>query len=178
MITKTEHQRLWNLRQAETRAGRVAGAPTANPVRSIRRERWALSHMHDAGQLSLAQWAAAVRLKKLIDRAQRPAETSFEFRSRTTTDPAEAAYTAILARMAAVDALTAAQGPAEWLNRQRVVRAAFEGEPSLASLVRLYCEGTRNVRRVNQILARACDALAEHWAAVDSGNFRAGLDSV
>lgn len=120
---------------------------------------WAIRAMMTAGQLSIGQFGAAMRLKRLMG----PISPAVR----------ETAYTAILKRLAANDALDVAQGSDEWQNRQRVVRAAFERHaPSLSALVRLYCESSRNVERVRRILRTACEALEAHWARVDSGEFR------
>lgn len=157
---------LWAERRQQARVGKHVPP---------KREKWAIAAMLAKGNLTIGQWRAALRLRKLIEQASRPAQTKFEYAPRTTTDPAESAYTAILARLAAGDALAAAQGSMEWANRQRVVRAAFDGEPTLSALTRLYCESSKNVERVRRILRAACEALEAHWAAVDSGNFRQDL---
>lgn len=141
------------------------------------RERWAIAAMMTAGQLSVGQWRAALRLKRLAERAQRPSGTNFERVGSSGPQGTETAYAAILARLAVGDALAIVQGSDEWQNRQRVVRAAFElGEPTLSALVRLYCESSRNVERVRRILRAACEALEAHWVRVDAGEFRRGVD--
>lgn len=159
---------LWAERRQQSRVGKHTPP---------KREKWAIAAMLAKEDLTVGQWRAALRLRKLIDQASRPAETRFEFAPRTTTDPAESAYTAILARLAAGDALLAAQGSMEWANRQRVVRAAFDGEPTLSALTRIYCESSKNVERVRRILRAACEALEAHWAAVDRGDFRSEISA-
>jgi hypothetical protein len=177
-LSKLKHADLWAERRKETRAGVVRGSVDQAPVKPERRARWAISAMLESRHISVRQYQAALRLARLIERATSARGARLDRVDGGGHATADAAYEAIMARLAAGDALAAVAGSDEWANRQRMIRAAFEWpQPTMHALVRLYySDRSRNVKVVTGVLARACEALEAHWQAVDSGAYRRSVD--